>query len=363
MRVSAAVLVLVTSACKSPVGEGNRDSGPCLPPPHAPAAIRITDDPATQRRPAISGDRIVWQDYRNGNWDIYLHDLATGSEIRLTDDAALQWRPAISGDRIVWEDYREKDTLVTDLFVSIFSVPHIYLLDLAAQREARITTGTAHKLLAAISGERVVWQMRNRNWDIYLYDVGIEREIEITTEPGDEQYPAISGDRIVWVDDRDAFTDIYLYNLRTHSQLRITDALSYKGNPAISGERIVWVERRKDQPHIYLYDLSTESEIQITGDSASLRDDTAPGISGDLIVWQDDRNGNWDIYLYDLATQRETRVTDDAGDDEFPTISGDRIVWEGTDGPKPCCRDIYFADVSNRPSCLPSAATASRGES
>ncbi|MBI4743554.1 MAG: hypothetical protein HY776_01805 [Actinobacteria bacterium] len=36
---------------------------------------QLTNDPKDQVNPAISGSKIVWQDNRNGNWDIYMIDL------------------------------------------------------------------------------------------------------------------------------------------------------------------------------------------------------------------------------------------------------------------------------------------------
>lgn len=40
---------------------------------------QITTNPSSQSNPDIYGDKIVWQDKRNGNWDIYLYDLSTNT--------------------------------------------------------------------------------------------------------------------------------------------------------------------------------------------------------------------------------------------------------------------------------------------
>ncbi len=37
--------------------------------------IQVTNDTAHQENAAIYGDSIVWQDDRNGNWDIYMYNL------------------------------------------------------------------------------------------------------------------------------------------------------------------------------------------------------------------------------------------------------------------------------------------------
>lgn len=65
-------------------------------------------DPMDQINPAIDqNSTIVWQDYRNGNWDIYAFDGAL--IIQVTTDPAAQERPNISNQTIVWQDYRSGD--------------------------------------------------------------------------------------------------------------------------------------------------------------------------------------------------------------------------------------------------------------
>ena len=63
----------------------------------------------------IRGDKVVWVDTRNrnpndppydGNLDIYLHDFSTGKTVPVSTHPARQDLPDVSGDWVVWEDYR-----------------------------------------------------------------------------------------------------------------------------------------------------------------------------------------------------------------------------------------------------------------
>ena len=65
------------------------------------ALITHTGD---QRNADISGNIVVWQDNRNGNWDIYGYNLVTGQEFAITDDEFDQTDPAIDGNLVAWAD-------------------------------------------------------------------------------------------------------------------------------------------------------------------------------------------------------------------------------------------------------------------
>lgn len=87
---------------------------------HPESARRLTDDQAEQGQPDVSGDMVVWADYRNdpdaqytifsdpmlNDADIYGWDLAKDAEVAIVVQPSKQIAPAIDGTSIVWLDWR-----------------------------------------------------------------------------------------------------------------------------------------------------------------------------------------------------------------------------------------------------------------
>ena len=71
--------------------------------------VALTSDASDQINPATDGKTVVWQDSRNGNWDIYLYDRNVQAEKAICTDVADQTRPRMKTGRIVWEDNRRGD--------------------------------------------------------------------------------------------------------------------------------------------------------------------------------------------------------------------------------------------------------------
>jgi len=301
---------------------------------------QITSDPASQENPAIYGDTIVYQDNRNGNWDIYMYDLMGPSwapETRITTSTADQVNPRISGDRIVYQDNRHGNW-------------DIYMYDLATQTETQITNNGVAQEYPAVDGNRIVWQdSRNTNfdsgsvtWDVYMYDLSTQTETRVTASGSTTQpHPAISGNRIAYIKG----VDVYYFDLSTGSEVRLTQFPTWQGqyaaSPAVYGSHILWHQTYaqpgswryiytmdvatgavwsslsladadricpdmsevypgfgyivyREAGHVYLYHTAEQVEYQVTsatGDQINAR------VSEGFIVYQDNRNGNWDIYL------------------------------------------------------------------
>jgi len=294
--------------------------------PSAITETRITNH-GTASNPDIYGDKIVWQDNRNGNWDIYIFDLDAETEIHTTN-LTNQTVPAIYGNLVVWEDERNGGH-------------DIYVEDLSTRMQTRISeSGEAHN--PAIYGNRIVWQdERNGISNIYMYNLSTNMETQITTS-GKAFYPKIYGNNIIWIDTRNGYSsDIGVYDLSTNEETLL--GLLYSKHPAIYGNRIVY---QTDPDSIAIYDLSTSTVTTIVPHDTEYN----VAIYGDKVVYAyTDRSSLNEIWMYNLSTNMETQISTSETANS-PKVYGNRIVWadwrnEGS--------DIYMATLG---SSLPIAA-------
>ena len=322
--------------------------------------VQITTDPKSQEGVDIDGDLIVWHDARNipnegpyskncyslgRNCDIYLFDLSTNTERQITFDPGHQWNPSISGNRIIWSDYRNGNW-------------DIYLYDLVTDTEYPIITDPAEQYSPIIYRDLIVWRdYRYGNWDVFLYDLTTNTEWQITNDPAYQSPTDIEGNKIVWSDYRDGNSNIYLcdYNSETGAcpEQQITSGTGIYHHAAdISGDKMVWYDNRNGNWDIFLYNLSSGTERQITTDS---KDKKFPRIDGNRIVW----NSMYfsmpdDVYYYDLINDTETQLTISPTLQGLPAISGNRIVWEdlrNANGNNVDNLDIYLYEITPSSPC------------
>ncbi len=295
-----------------------------------PEELPVCTASRDQAYPKIYNNRIVWQDERNGDWDIYLYDLSIGKETQITKDPSDQRDPAIYGNKIVWQDERN-------------GAWDIYMYDISTGKETQITKDPSNQGFPEIYSNRIVWQdARNGRSDIYMYDISTGKETQITDNDSWQEAPAIYDNKIVWQDERNGDRDIYMYDISTGKETQITDDDSQQKVPLIYGNKIVWADNHAENYDVYIYDISTGKKTRITNDFV----DQAPlSIYGNKITLEDERNGNWDIYIYDISTGKETQITEDSSNQLWSAIYGNKIVWHTDQNGG---WDIYMMDLSGQ---------------
>ncbi len=362
----------------------------------------LSENGTWQINPAIWGDIVVWEDYREDpygsgaspgtrNSNIYMYNLTTGEGAALTDNESSQANPDIWENHVVWEDYRHGE-------------PVIYMIDISEEQPIpeRIDDTDDPQKRPRIHGGRIVWEdyRDNSYGDIYMYDMTEDEIYEISAFKDNElpvmqRNPDIYGDRVVWTDYRQGrFTgDIYTYDLSMESEdgtpyykkgylgpedpaeSPVADEPINQHSPSIYDDVVVWTEYSNDTNNIMMKRIGSERLI-VSAESTS---EESPMIFAGRVVFQErDRNEERrdSIWMYNIHEETKTRVASvELQEDDPPgvvyarntAIYRNRIVWEErhhSDHPNLDYQyDIYYTyDEPHTPEILSSFLRSHTGE-
>lgn len=186
--------------------------------PQALPFTRLTNDSWDDITPALSpdGNWLVYASRRNGYWDLYLLELASGGSLRLTDtleyDAAPSWSP--DGAYVAYESYADGSL---EIFIRSTTDP--------SEAPIRLTQNAAIDASPAWSppGRQIAFVSdRSGEPEIWIADLdrtGNERYVNISNNADSvESHPAWSpdGSQLAWAanDPTTGLTGIYVWDAR-----------------------------------------------------------------------------------------------------------------------------------------------------
>jgi len=180
-----------------------------------------------------------------------MYDFSTSKETQISISGSAE-NPSIYEDRIVWDDWRNGNK--TD------GPYNIYMYNFSIHKETQvINSGSA--AYPAIYGNTIVWVDWRNVWseyDIYTYDLSThqEKQIAINGDSPNWANPAIYGNWVIWEGTHAGEHDIYVYDLLTSKKTRTTSGFAYR--PAIYDNKIVWDDWSNGN-NIYMGSLSSNS--------------------------------------------------------------------------------------------------------
>jgi len=279
---------------------------------------------AGQKEVHAFGSWVVWQDQRNGNWDIFAQDLTdeAATPVAISSNALNQERPRTDGTYVVWEDRQADGTW--DIWARKLDGPEAMF---------PITeTPEYDEKKPVVCWPWVVYQAKpvsdpTAPWQLMAYNMitKIAEPVDQTTQ--DQLDPSVHRQRVVWQDFRDVGPgEIYHKNLKTGEVLRITDEPAGQLWPVIFDHWIVWADNRDLQLDLYGYNLKREVEIRLTN---TPQDETRPYLNGKWVVFTEDSSGgiNTNVRVLYLSNLAAIQLTNVESEKEKPSMASGKLVW------------------------------------
>lgn len=243
----------------------------------------LSNHPANDRygRYSPSGEQIVFESDRNGNWDIFLLDKKSGTQTQLTTDTTEDRWPS-------WHPSEEKI-----LFTSARSGKNrLYEVDLADKEVQKIDMDEA---LASINfstyspdGTSIAFSVEEtpNQHNLYLFDLQAQQSRALSKDTLRTLYPGWSpnGKELVFFsrqDTKNEDDEIYRMNIKSGKTQRLTNWPKHNFCPSWSnrGDRIAYVTSMENtRPEIYVMKKNGKKQLRITYNETG---DTLPDWSPD----------------------------------------------------------------------------------
>lgn len=237
------------------------------------------------RWPVVSGDNVVWWEQHYNTEDILGRNLSTGATFTVCAHSGLQRCPDISGDIVVWEDYRDAPATSNDPL----SYGDIYGYNLATKTEFPICTAPGNQYQPAIWGDWVVWTDAGADWSacrIEGKNIRTGETFTVASTGGHRQdYPRVADGIVVFqVYSSSSDMDVYAYDLTSHRTYPVAATSAYESSGDVGGGVVAWLGDSGGRHTITGYDVYSGSPFTIVPPD-HLSANYFAGLSGGNVAW------------------------------------------------------------------------------
>jgi TolB protein len=174
--------------------------------------IALASTSAVEAYPACDNRRVVYMEAPSNpgqSSSIRLYNLDTGQRSLVSDTQWNEWRPAISGDRVVWQEWPNQPPPGDPEPVAGIQILGKHL---STGERFSVTTANGHQTAPVISGALVAWEdARSGDTRVWWRDLATTTERNVgASQSGRQQAPALSGRSLAYQADASGAWNIYL---------------------------------------------------------------------------------------------------------------------------------------------------------
>ena len=256
--------------------------------------------------------------------------------IRVTDNDYVDILPSINGNYLVWQRDHDGDW-------------EVFLYDIAAAQTIQISDNGYHDISPRTDGNYVVWLgMNNAGGNIFLYNINSGQITQVTPDNGTiKSPPQIADGVVVWstqeVTESVLPGEIELYEIDTGTITTISAPVDPEGNlddhtPVIGNNKVVWVQTGLDniETTLFVYDLTTGDTFPAPNNFIISH---GPTQDGNLSITTKFDGYDREIFLNHLRLNRNEQITDNSVEEKHPRIHGNHLVWVSGQGAE---QEIYL---------------------
>jgi Cys-rich repeat protein len=299
---------------------------------------QLTNDPADELQPAISGSRVVWtQDAGATNgYDIFSLVLGGGPAVDITPFAGGQFFDDVDGHFAVYVD--DRGAFVTAVRYDLSNGNAVPLnAGINASRPSVFNPGGG-------TDAHVAYVARAATSNIIYVPPALFPTTQVPGNAGDnDDSPRIYGDWIVFqrLPQGGTLHQIVAYRISDGALSFITDGVAGDDtSPDINGTTVVFT---RNSAAILAVPVTGGAPLQLSqAGAAGLRDRAR--ISGTNVVWDDMRNGvDNDVYYSASTGGGEMPLVTGPGDQFLTDVDANNVVY--TDGPVGGTHDIFLLQL------------------